>query len=97
RDRKWKVCSRPDFYYLITSLIRSRRRMLKPHSLSYHENTFNILSPIVFVSGPSTMDECGLCRKSAETSSSSVYCIMPFKGPSAAAFRAALADAVVTG
>ena len=43
--------------YRITSLMRSRRRTLKPHSLSYQANTFSILSPSAFVSGPSTIDE----------------------------------------
>src|SRR6267142_4486756 len=83
--------------YFTSSLMRSRIRQLKPHSLSYQENTLTNLSPSVFVNGASTMDECGLCRKSTETSSSSVYCSMPFKGPLAAAFNAWFTDSTVTG
>src|SRR6266545_831758 len=41
------------------------------------------------------MDECGLPLKSIDTSSSVEYCRMPFSGPSAAAFRAALTSAPV--
>src|SRR5436190_22369593 len=77
--------------------MRSRMRQLKPHSLSYHEKTFTIFSPSVFVSSESRMDECELCRKSTETSSSSQYCRPPIIGPSAAALNAAFTDSTVTG
>src|SRR6266516_6368829 len=88
---------RPQPFHLATNLITSRSRQLNPHSLSYQEKTLAILSPSVFVSGPSTMDELGLCRKSTETNSSSQYCMMPFSGPPAAALKAWFTDSTVTG
>src|SRR5262249_26035291 len=46
----------PEFiHYFITSLMTSRSLQLKPHSLSYQENTLTIRSPIALVSGPSTI------------------------------------------
>ena len=48
----------PEFiHYFITSLMTSRSLQLKPHSLSYQENTLTSRSPIAFVSGPSTIEE----------------------------------------
>src|SRR5438093_2031266 len=70
----------PHRIHLATNLITSRNRQLNPHSLSYQEKTLTILSPRVFVRAASTMEECGLWRKSAETSSSSQYWRMPFIG-----------------
>src|SRR4029077_5047766 len=83
--------------YFITNLMTSRRRTLKPHSLSYQANTLTIRSPSAFVSGPSTLNECGFCRKSPATSSSSVYWRIPFIGPSAAAFNAAFTVSTEAG
>ena len=48
------------------------------------------LPSITFVLSASKIEECGLPRKSTETSGSSQYARMPFSGPSAAAFIAAL-------
>ena len=42
-------------------------------------------------------DECGLPRKSIETSGSTTYSRMPFSGPSAAALNAAFAAQADTG
>src|SRR5207244_5055728 len=75
----------------------SRSLQLNPHSLSYQENTFTMRSPTALVSGPSIIDECGLWRKSAETSSSSENWRIPFNGPLAAAFNASLTDWIETG
>ena len=72
---------------------RSTQRLEKPHSLSYHDNTFTKSPSITFVFGASTIDELGLPRKSIETSSSVDIARMPFIGPLAAAVSAALKEA----
>ena len=53
------------------------------------------LPSTTLVSGASTTDECGLPRKSTETSSSSVTSRMPFIGPAAACRNAPLMSSAV--
>src|SRR6266403_3541561 len=79
------------------NLIKSRHRHEYPHSLSYHARTFTQRSPTTFVYSESTIEEFELPLKSAETSSSSVYPRIPFIGPCAAAFSAALTLSFVAG
>src|SRR5712691_200575 len=57
--------------------MRSTMRQLKPHSLSYQLTTLAHSPPSMSVSGASTIDECGLCMKSEETSSSWLTARMP--------------------
>merc|ERR1719174_830941 len=64
-------------------------RLLYPHSLSYQETSLTNLSSRAMPAFASKMDECGSVMKSVETTSSSVYPRMPFKGPSAAALTVA--------
>src|SRR5207244_9529408 len=96
-DLQIEILNRQLVHYFNTSLMTSRSLQLNPHSLSYQENTFTMRSPTALVSGPSTIDECGLWRKSTETSSSSENCRTPFSGPLAAAFNASLTDCIETG
>src|SRR5271167_4867910 len=79
------------------NLIKSRQRDEYPHSLSYQASTWTQFVPTTRVYGASTIEECGLPRKSIETSSSSTYCKMPFMGPPAAVLIAALTVATAAG
>src|SRR5260370_33646713 len=65
-------------------------RQLKPHSLSYQLTTFAQSPPSVWVSGASTIDECGSPLKSDETSGSLLTERIPFSSPPAASSKAAL-------
>src|SRR6266850_180157 len=79
------------------NLIKSRQRQEYPHSLSYQASTFTQRSPTTLVYPASTMEECGLPLKSAETNSSSVYAKIFFIAPLAADFSAPLTVATVAG
>ncbi len=74
---------------------RSLTRFEKPHSLSYQEKTLARLPSTTLVSGASTIDECGLPRKSIETSSSSTTSSTPFIGPAAAFLSAAFTSSAL--
>src|SRR4029077_10498088 len=79
------------------NLIKSRQRQEYPHSLSYQASAFTHRSPTTLVYPASTMEECGLPLKSAETSSSSVYARIFFMAPFAAAFSAPFTLSTVVG
>ena len=70
-------------------------RLEYPHSLSYQPTTLTSV-PSVIVDGESRMQECGLCTMSIETIGAVLYSRMPFIGPSAAAWKAALTSSTVT-
>ena len=65
--------------------------------MSYHPETFSNVPSTTFVLFASRMHEAGLPMKSEETSSSSVYSMIPFIGPLAAARKASLICWTVTG
>src|SRR5580704_10293737 len=94
-----QVISHVPYAYIFDakSVTRSLQRLEYPHSLSYHARTLAQFVPTTRVYPESTIEECGFPRKSAETSSSSVYSRIFFMGPSAAVFRAAFTVATVTG
>src|SRR3981189_3068546 len=79
------------------NLIKSRQRQEYPPPLAYQGTPFTQRSPTTLVYPASTMEECGLPLKSAETSSSSVYAKIFFIAPFAADFSAPLTVATVAG
>src|SRR3990172_3517912 len=82
---------------LAISVIRSLTRQEYPHSLSYHERILTRLPSISAVEGRSTIEECGLPLKSAETSGSSTTARIPFRAPAAASRNASLMTSGVVG
>lgn len=71
--------------------------MLYPHSLSYHERSFIILSPIAIVWRGAKIEECVSPTKSIETRSSGSYPRIPLRLVSAASFIAAFTSSAVAG
>src|SRR5437667_9945044 len=80
---------------LATNFTRSLTLHEYPHSLSYHAVTFTHVPSITLVKPASTIEECGLPRKSTETSSSVENSMMPLSGPSAALRSASFTSSVV--
>src|SRR4026207_2011972 len=76
-------------------LIRSRTRHAQPHSLSYHESTFNIRPPITFVYSASTIDEFELRLKSIDTNGSSQKSRIPRNSSFAASLKARFTSSAV--
>ena len=75
---------------------RDRRRgSSSPTRCRTRTSTFAKLPPITLVLCASKIDECGLPRKSIETSGSSQTCRMPFSGPAAALRIASLIASAV--
>lgn len=56
-----------NYFALINATVVSSMRLLKPHSLSYHDETFTS-RPETLVSVASKVDEAGLWLKSTDTS-----------------------------
>src|SRR5579863_2861656 len=92
-----QITSHAFYIFDARSVIKSRQRLEYPHSLSYHARTLAQFVPTTRVYPESTIEECEFPRKSAETSSSSVYSRMLFMGPSAALLSAAFTVFTVTG
>src|SRR5690606_18466216 len=62
----------------------SSMRLLKPHSLSYHEQTFTSVPSETLVSVASKIEDAGLWLKSTDTSGPSLYSRMPLRSLAAA-------------
>ena len=73
-----------DYFAVINATVVSNMRLEKPHSLSYQLPTLT-KRPDTLVKLESYEDDAGSWLKSTETKGASVYCKMPFNGPSDAA------------
>src|SRR5205085_2857029 len=77
--------------------VTSSMRLEKPHSLSYHEETFTSVPSETRVSVESKIELAGLWLKSDDTSSSVLYSRMPLRSPSHACFTARFTSSTVVG
>src|SRR5450830_492945 len=99
-NRRKKTPARAFFHasqnYLadIKATVVSSMRFEKPHSLSYHDDTFT-RRPDTLVRVESKFDEAGLWLKSIDTSGSVWYVRMPSRAPSEADFIRALTSSTV--
>src|SRR5258708_40372963 len=79
----------------INATVASSIRLLKPHSLSYQEDTFTSVPADTLVRVASKIDEPGLWLKSIETSGSLLYSRMPLRSASEASLAALLISSTV--
>src|SRR6266853_3655906 len=79
----------------INATVASSIRLLKPHSLSYQEDTFTSVPADTLVRVASKIDEAGLWLKSIETSGSLLYSRMPLRSVSEACLAALLISSTV--
>src|SRR3990170_4812992 len=83
------------YFAFISAMVTSSMRLLKPHSLSYHDSAFTNVPPVTLVSVASKMLEAGLWLKSTDTSGPLLYSSTPFSSPAAAAFITALTSSTL--
>src|SRR6266853_3802802 len=87
--------TRIDYFAFINATVTSSIRLLKPHSLSYQEDTFTSVPADTLVRVASKIDEAGLWLKSIETSGSLLYSRMPLRSVSEACLAALLISSTV--
>mmetsp|Transcript_10564 Transcript_10564/g.21258 ORF Transcript_10564/g.21258 Transcript_10564/m.21258 type:complete len:300 (-) Transcript_10564:525-1424(-) len=95
------ICSLVTFYAAVSTAymwaMRSTTRLEYPHSLSYHETSLTKVSLSMIPAPASKMEERASWTKSVDTTESSVYPMIPWRGPSEAAFMVALMSSYEVG